>query len=106
GALGSAGSKPIWASLNNPFAVGLSLTLGGLVAFGLGTAFISLSTIIIYVIFALFAALGLDPVVRFFERHHVKRPWGIVIVYTIFALLMTGILLLVVPALVSQITKF
>jgi predicted PurR-regulated permease PerM len=105
-ALGSVGSKPIWASLNNPFAVGLSLTLGGLVAFGLGAAFVSLSTIIIYVIFALFAALGLDPIVRFFERHSVKRPWGIVIVYTVFALVMTGILLLVVPALVSQITKF
>jgi predicted PurR-regulated permease PerM len=103
---GSAGSKPIWASLSNPFAVGLSLTLGGLVAIGLGTAFINLSTIIIYVIFALFAALGLDPVVRFFERHHVARPWGIVIVYSVFAIVMAGILLLVIPALVSQITKF
>jgi predicted PurR-regulated permease PerM len=103
---GSAGSRPVWASLSNPFAVGLTLTLGGLVAIGLGTAFISLSTIIIYIIFALFAALGLDPIVRFFERHNVKRPWGIVIVYTIFAILMAGILLLVVPALVSQVTKF
>ncbi|MDL9978099.1 AI-2E family transporter [Microbacterium sp. ASV49] len=105
-ARGDSGSKPLWAALSNPFAVGLSLTLGGLVAFALGTAFVNLSTIIIYVVFALFAALGLDPVVRMFERHKVSRAWGIVIVYSVFALVMTGVLLLVIPALVTQITKF
>jgi predicted PurR-regulated permease PerM len=102
----ASGPKPIWTALSNPFAVGLSLTLGGLVAFALGTAFVNLSTIIIYIVFALFAALGLDPIVRFLERRSIKRPWGIVIVYTAFALVMTIVLLLVIPALVTQITKF
>jgi predicted PurR-regulated permease PerM len=99
-------SRTFWANLNQPFGVGLFLTLGGLVALALGLAFWNLSTIIIYVVFALFAALGLDPVVRWFERHHVSRPWGIVIVYTAFAIVLAGILLLVVPTLVSQITQF
>ncbi|GAA5201077.1 AI-2E family transporter [Microbacterium jejuense] len=99
-------SRTFWANLNQPFGVGLFLTLGGLVAVALGLAFWNLSTIIIYVVFALFAALGLDPVVRWFEKHNVKRPWGIVIVYTAFAILLAGVLLLVVPALVSQITQF
>jgi predicted PurR-regulated permease PerM len=99
-------SRTFWANLNQPFGVGLFLTLGGLVALALGLAFWNLSTIIIYVVFALFAALGLDPVVRWFERHHVTRPWAIVIVYTAFAIVLAGILLLVVPTLVSQITQF
>jgi len=99
-------SRTFWANLNQPFGVGLFVTLGGLVALALGLAFWNLSTIIIYVVFALFAALGLDPVVRWFERRHISRPWGIVIVYTAFAIILAGILLLVVPALVSQITQF
>ncbi|HEY6800653.1 MAG TPA: AI-2E family transporter [Agromyces sp.] len=99
-------SKTFWANLNHPFGMGLSLTLGGLVAVVLGLAFWNLSTIIIYIVFALFAALGLDPVVRWLERHRVSRPWGIVVVYAAFALVLTGVLLLVVPALVRQIAAF
>lgn len=99
-------SRTFWANLNQPFGVGLFLTLGGLVAVALGLAFWNLSTIIIYIVFALFAALGLDPVVRWLEAHRVTRPWGIVVVYTGFAVVLTGVLLLVIPALVSQITQF
>ena len=99
-------SRTFWANLNQPFALGLFLTLGGLVAVALGLAFWNLSTIIIYVVFALFAALGLDPVVRWFEQHKIQRAWAIVIVYTAFAVLLAGFLLLVVPTLVNQITQF
>lgn len=99
-------SKTFWANLNQPFAVGFFLTLGGLVAFVLGLAVSNLSTVIIYVVFALFAALGLDPVVRWFEAKHVKRAWAIVIVYFGFALVLVGVLLLIVPTVVRQIAQF
>ncbi|MBD3941181.1 AI-2E family transporter [Microbacterium sp. NEAU-LLC] len=98
--------KTFWANLNSPFQLGLLLTLGALVAVALGLAFWNLSTIIIYVVFALFAALGLDPVVRWFGTHHVSRPWAIVIVYTAFALVFAGVLLLVIPTLVKQVSAF
>lgn len=98
--------KTFWANLNSPFRLGLVLTLGGLAAIALGLAFWNLSTIIIYVVFALFAALGLDPVVRWLGRHSVSRPWAIVIVYTAFAVVLAGVLLLVIPALVKQIGAF
>lgn len=98
--------KTFWANLNSPFRLGLVLTLGALAAVALGLAFWNLSTIIIYVVFALFAALGLDPVVRWFGKHNVSRPWAIVIVYTAFALVLAGILLLVVPTLIKQISAF
>lgn len=99
-------SRTFWASLNNPFAVGFSLTLGGLVALLLGLAFSNLSTVIIYVVFALFAALGLDPLVRLLERHRVSRVWGIVTVYAAFALVLVGVLWLIIPTVIRQITQF
>ncbi|MFT4219511.1 MAG: AI-2E family transporter [Microbacterium sp.] len=95
-----------WARLSNPFAVGFSLTLGGLVAILLGMAISNLSTVIIYVVFALFAALGLDPLVRLLERRNISRPWGIVTVYGGFAVLLVGVLWLIIPTVVSQIAQF
>ena len=98
--------KTFWANLNSPFRLGLVATLGALAALALGLAFWNLSTIIIYVVFALFVALGLDPVVRWLGRRKVSRPWAIVIVYTAFALVFAGILILIVPRLVEQISDF
>jgi len=63
-------------------------------------------TIWIYVAFALFAALGLNPVVQRLERHGVARAWAIVIVYFAFAILLVGVLWLIVPTVVRQITQF
>jgi len=94
------------AHINHPVALGFFITLGGLFAFVLGVAVSNLSTIIIYIVFALFAALGLDPIVRWFERHKVRRPWAIVIVYAAFAVVMIVILWLIVPAVVTQIAQF
>src|SRR5687767_2422726 len=54
--------RPFWARLDNPFTAGLLLTLGGLVAVVLGLALSNISTILIYIGLAMFAALGLDPV--------------------------------------------
>ena len=99
-------SRTFWANLNHPFAMGFSLTLGGLVALLLGLAFQNLSTVIIYIVFGIFAALGLDPIVRMLERHSVKRPWGIVIVFTGFAIVLVGVLWLIIPTIVRQITQF
>lgn len=99
-------SRTFWANLNHPFTMGFTLTLGGLAAFVVGIAFSNLSTIVIYVVFALFAALGLDPVVRALERHKVRRPWGILIVYTAFALVLVGVLWLIIPTIVRQVSQF
>jgi predicted PurR-regulated permease PerM len=95
-----------WTSVRSPFALGFFVTLGALVAIVLGLAVSNLSTVIIYVVFALFAALGLDPVVRMLERHRVSRSWAIVIVYVAFALVLVGVLMLIVPTVVRQISQF
>lgn len=99
-------SRTFWANLSNPFAAGFLLTVGGLIAFALGVAFTNLSTVIIYIVFALFAALGLDPVVRFLERRKISRTWAIVIVYVVFAVVLVGVLWLIIPTVVRQIAQF
>jgi predicted PurR-regulated permease PerM len=95
-----------WANVNHPITLGFTVTLGGLMAVVLFLALSNLSTIVIYVVFALFAALGLDPVVKWLESHRIKRAWGIVIVYVTFAILFVGIMVLVIPTLVTQISTF
>lgn len=96
-------STPI--RLWGPFRTGLSATIGGLVAIGLGVAVSQLSTVLIYVGFALFAALGLDPVVRFLQRRGISRAWSIVVVYSGFAAVAVGVLLLIVPTVVRQVAQ-
>lgn len=98
--------RPLWARLDNPFAAGLLLTLGGLTAILLGIVISNIATVIIYIALSMFAALGLDPVLRWFERHEVKRPWAIVIVFLAFGVIAIGLLWLVVPALIRQIGEF
>ncbi len=99
-------SRTFWASLSHPFALGFFLTLGGLVAILLGLALSNLSTVIIYVVFALFISLGLDPVVTWLEGHKVTRTWAIVIVILALVIVVVGILWLVIPTVVTQITQF
>jgi len=98
--------RPFWARLDSPFTVGFLLTIGGLAAFVLGVAVSNIATVIIYIALAMFAALGLDPVIRWLGRHNVKRPWAIAIVFLIFGVLGAGLLWLVVPTLIDQIGEF
>ena len=98
--------RSFWVGLNQPFAVGFAVTLGGLAAILLGLAVSNLATVIIYISFALFAALGLDPIVRALERKGVKRVWGMVIVYVGFLLVIAGVILLIMPTVVAQIAQF
>lgn len=102
----SPGLRTVLTSLNSPFSLGFFLVLGGLAALVLGLAIGNLATIIIYVAFALFVALGLDPAVRFLERKKVSRAWSIVIVYSAFALVLVGVLLLIIPTVIEQIAQF
>ena len=100
------GGRPFWARLDSPFTVGLLLTLGGLTALLLGIALTNIATVIVYIALAAFASLGLDPVLKWFERHNVKRGWAIAIVFLILGVIGVGLLWLVVPTLIAQIGEF
>lgn len=89
--------------LRNPFQLGFVVTLGALVAILVGQMVGQLSTIIMYVVGALFIALALDPLVTKLERRGVKRPMGITIVFGVFILLLGTILAIVIPMIANQI---
>ena len=62
----------VLAAVDRPLAGGFAATLGVLGALVLGSALLSISTILVYIVLALFLALGLDPIVRMLERHKVS----------------------------------
>ncbi len=90
----------------NPFVFGLLGALGVLVALTIGGIVTQLATVLVYIGFAVFLALGLDPIVSFLERRFsLPRPGAVAIVVAGVLLLFAGIILAIVPVLVDQITN-
>lgn len=91
--------------LHNPFRTALVATLG----VGLGILLIgsieSLSTVLLYVGTALFISLGLDPVISFLERRRLPRWLAVLITLILVLGLFSGIVLIVLPVIVSQVTQ-
>ena len=97
------GTGKRYFGVRSPFKLGFVITLGALTAILFGEALGRLSNIAIYIVAALFIALGLDPVVRFLERRKVRRPAGIAIVFGSFLVFVFGVLALLIPTLTNQI---
>lgn len=91
--------------VRSPFQLGFSVTLGVLVALLVGGMVGQLTTIIMYVVGALFIALGLDPVVRWLENRGVNRPLGITAVFLGFLLIIGGTLAIIIPMIAKQIAQ-
>jgi predicted PurR-regulated permease PerM len=91
--------------IQNLFRLGLVGTLG----FGLGllivTSVVSLQTIIVYIVTALFIALGLDPGVAWLVKKRVPRWAAIVMVFAGVLSIVTLIVVAVVPVVVDQIAS-
>ncbi|UNK70786.1 AI-2E family transporter [Microbacterium sp. H1-D42] len=99
-------SRSFWTRIDKPFVFGLLVTLGGLTAFLLAITLSNLSTVLIYIAFALFAALGLDPAVRFLERRGLSRGISVLIVILGLVGVLVLVLLLIIPVVVEQVTLF
>ncbi|MDY0908249.1 AI-2E family transporter [Microbacterium sp. CFBP9034] len=96
----------VLAVLDKPLALGFLTTIGVLGALLLGSAVSSISTILVYIVLAMFLAVGLDPIVRRLERRRVKRGGAIAIVFSGFALLFAAFLIWVLPPVLAQIAEF
>lgn len=99
-------TRSIWSRIDRPFVLGFLLTLGGLAAFVLGLAISNLSTVLIYVALALFAALGLDPAVRFLERRGMSRGLATASVILGLLVIIAIVISSIIPTVVEQITSF
>ncbi|HEY3545151.1 MAG TPA: AI-2E family transporter [Propionicimonas sp.] len=98
--------RRIMIDLGHPFVWGFTATVGALVALSLAGALSSLSTVLVSIGVALFVALALDPLVRWLEGHGMGRGISIGVVFAGFAVILGGVLALVVPTAVVQITAF
>ncbi|MGZ8804457.1 MAG: AI-2E family transporter [Microbacterium sp.] len=102
----SLGRRGILALVDRPMVVAFVATLGVLGGLVIGSGIASITTIIIYIVLALFVALALDPLVRVLERRGMKRGASIGIVFGAFAVLAVLFFVFVLPPIVSQVGSF
>lgn len=92
--------------LDRPVLTGFLVTIGVLLAAGLAVAAASLSTVLVSIGIALFAALGLEPAVRWLTSRGLTRAWSVVIVIMALLAGVVALLLVIAPILVRQIQAF
>jgi predicted PurR-regulated permease PerM len=85
---------------HGPFYLGLMGGLGLLTAWWLGQQLAQIGSILILIVVSMFLAAGLDPVVEFFMRRGLRRPFAVLAVIV----LVVGALALFVTALVPVIS--
>lgn len=95
-------AEPQHAALKHrsPFVIGFMGALGVLVAWALAQAVLTVQSVLILVVLAMFLALGLNPAVEFFTRRNVPRGFAV----TIVTLGLLGVIALGVTALVPVLT--
>ncbi|RAE88563.1 AI-2E family transporter, partial [Burkholderia multivorans] len=98
----SSASFPV----TNAFRVGFVGTLGVGLAIALITALQSVGTVLIYIGLALFLALGLDPIIQWLVARKVSRTLAVILVVVSFIGVVVGVVLLIAPAVISQIQQF
>ncbi|MFC3274028.1 AI-2E family transporter [Agromyces mediolanus] len=89
----------------HPLRWGFIVTLGVLLALLLAIVVVNLQSVLLSVFIASFVALGLDPLIRWFQRRGLKRGAAIVVVILLFVLAVVGIIWVIIPPLVSQATS-
>ncbi|MGA1828790.1 AI-2E family transporter [Microbacterium sp.] len=98
--------KGILALIERPMIVAFIATLGVLGGLVIGSGIASITTVIIYIVLALFVALALDPLVRLLQRRGMKRGTGIGIVFGAFAILAALFFVFLLPPILSQVGAF
>ncbi|GAA4380456.1 AI-2E family transporter [Paeniglutamicibacter cryotolerans] len=88
---------------SGPMLASYVMALGALGGIATGLALYGMRGIIYSVFLALFAAVGFDPLVRWFQRHRMSRPLAILTVILIIVAILVTILWVVLPLVFRQI---
>lgn len=99
-------SKPSLIRVSHAYQIGLLGGLGVLTAVMIGSALLSIAGILTSIITALFLALGLEPLIQVLEKRVKRRGIAITIVGLGFVGLITMVILLILPPLISQASEF
>ncbi|GAA3862338.1 AI-2E family transporter [Leifsonia kafniensis] len=86
-----------------PLASGYIFTLGAIGAVATGLALYGLSSLLFSVFFAAFATVGLDSLLRWFERRKFTRAWALVTVILLIVAVLVTIIWVVLPVVVQQV---
>lgn len=87
----------------HPFTIGFLAALGAFVAWWLGGLVLSISSLLVLIVVALFLAAGLHPAVRFFERRGLSRGWSVLVVIAIVVLAIVLFFVALVPVIADQV---
>lgn len=89
---------------HSAFYMGFTGAVGALLAFWLGQQILSIRSILILILVAMFLAVGLNPAVEFFLRRGLKRPWAVLVVTAGVVLALVLFVVAIVPLITSQVT--
>jgi predicted PurR-regulated permease PerM len=92
-------------SAQHPLYMGFMGTVGvglALLVYWIGS---NTTQLLLWIVAALFIALGLDPVVRWLETHRIPRPAGIVLAVAVLVLAVVGFFATLIPTIVEQVTE-
>lgn len=92
-----------WA--RHPIYFGFMCAVGVGIALGLYYMMAHTTQLLLWIVTALFIALGLDPVVRWFEKRKIPRPLGIVIVLVALLGIVAIFFATLIPTIVDQTTQ-
>lgn len=88
-----------------PLGRGYLSTIGVIGAVLTGLAIVGLRGIVASIFIAVFAAVALDPLVRWFQRRGVHRTWAIVIVILLILVLLATLIWVIVPLVVGELAR-
>lgn len=89
----------------SPFQIGFFLAVGAMTAYGLVIALVSLQSILVLALFALFVTLGLNPTVEWMHDRGLPRPAAVVVVALVAVVLIAMAAWAVVPVATEQINR-
>lgn len=90
----------------HPVQTGFLLTVGVGIALGLYFMLTNVGQLVMWISVALFIALGLDPIVRWFVARGLPRVVGVLASFLLLVVLVGGIMGALIPTIIQQTTQF
>ncbi|GAA2563588.1 putative PurR-regulated permease PerM [Neomicrococcus aestuarii] len=94
------------ATPRHPIQTGFLLTVGVGIALGLYFMLTNVGQLVMWIAVALFIALGLDPIVRWFESRKMPRAVGVLAAMLLLVVVVGGIMGTLIPTIIQQTTQF
>src|SRR5690625_7700764 len=101
----SIGGRDLIFTLSVLILIGFTILVYKHILFIFHPIIVIFSTVTPPVILAFIAYYLMNPIVNLFERLHIKRIWGIIIIIVVLSGMFTGVILVSVPAIQAQINE-